>query len=118
MIASREYQFPVSSSHVAYSLIHLSKNLELSLHSEPHANNGSLPPPTVGERRHRRLARRGIAVRRRALVVAEGERPRSTLRPSRHYKAARSSLNHMPGQPLPDQPRQKPPPCEGHRSED
>jgi hypothetical protein len=35
-----------------------------------------LPPPTLGERRHRRLARRLIAVRRRAiLVVTKGERP-------------------------------------------
>src|SRR5262249_28958522 len=35
-----------------------------------------LPPPALGERRHRRLARRRVAVRRRAvLVVPEGEGP-------------------------------------------
>jgi hypothetical protein len=36
----------------------------------------SFPPPTLGESRHRGLARRGIAVRRRAvLMVPKGERP-------------------------------------------
>src|SRR5262249_5990876 len=35
-----------------------------------------LPPPTLGERRHGSLARRGVAVRRCAvLVVSERERP-------------------------------------------
>ena len=35
------------------------------------------PPPTLGERRHRGLARRLVAVRWRAvLVMAEGERRR------------------------------------------
>jgi hypothetical protein len=34
------------------------------------------PPPTLGERRHRGLARRGVAVRRCAVFVApEGECP-------------------------------------------
>jgi hypothetical protein len=34
------------------------------------------PPPALGERRHRSLARRGVTVRRRAIfVVPEGERP-------------------------------------------
>src|SRR2546430_5062090 len=36
----------------------------------------SFPPPALGKCRHRSLARRPVAVRRRAvLVVAEGERP-------------------------------------------
>src|SRR5215471_7208266 len=40
-------------------------------------------PPALGERRHRRLARLCVAVRRRAvLVVPEGERP-SPRRPYR-----------------------------------
>jgi len=42
-----------------------------------------LPPPTFGERRHRGLARRLVAVHWRAvLVVSKGERPhpRRTLR--------------------------------------
>src|SRR6516162_5939341 len=43
----------------------------------------SLPPPTLGERRHRFLARRRVAVGRRAvLVVDESERPQ----PNHHYQ--------------------------------
>src|SRR5262249_48243585 len=42
-----------------------------------------LPPPALRERRHRGLARRLVAVRRRAiLVVTEGERPH----PRRSYR--------------------------------
>jgi len=33
------------------------------------------PPPTLGKRRHRVLARGGVAVGRRAIFVAESERP-------------------------------------------
>src|SRR5262245_45583786 len=43
---------------------------------------------------------------------------KSTHRYGSCIAAALCSLNHMPSQPLPDQPRQKPPPCEGHRSQD
>src|SRR6516165_8639111 len=39
-----------------------------------------LPPPAFGERRHRDLARRRVAVRRRAvLVAAKGQRPQPWL---------------------------------------
>src|SRR5262245_47809777 len=41
-----------------------------------------LPPPALRERRHRGLARRGVAVRRHTvLVLAEGERPHSGRNP-------------------------------------
>ncbi len=39
----------------------------------------SFPPPALGERRHRSLARRGIAVRRRAAFVIQDQRPQPWL---------------------------------------
>src|ERR1700757_11136 len=47
----------------------------------------SFPPPALGERRHRGLARRLVAVRRRAVFVAlEGERLHPRL-PHRHCRS-------------------------------
>jgi hypothetical protein len=49
--------------------------------------HGLLPPPTLCERRYRGLARRFVAVRRRAtLMMPEGEHPR----PRRSYRCRRS----------------------------
>src|SRR5215471_11634134 len=47
----------------------------------------SLPPPTLGKRRHRFLARRRVAVGRRALlVVDESERPQPWLADRRCHR--------------------------------
>src|ERR1700730_2971407 len=53
------------------------------LEAPAHPGLLSLAPPTLRERRHRGLARLGVAVRRRAIfVISEGQRPH----PRRSYR--------------------------------